>query len=176
MNKIGNTIVEEGIKENSLYKTRKTVRAVIVDNNKIYMLYSKTYNDYTFPGGGIKDSEDNINALKRELLEELGARTVNIIKNLGYIEELRYGLNDNDNIYLQTSYYYLCEIDDIGHRTLNERELTELSSPMYVDIDKVIKHNNKTLKDDNKHQKKGFKTVLLRENQVLKYIKNNILK
>lgn len=175
MNKIGKTIVEENVKENTSYKTRQTVRAIILNNNKVYMLYSKTYNDYTFPGGGIKNDESHDKALKRELLEELGAKTVNIIKDIGYIEELRYGIND-DNVYLQTSYYYLCEINNIGPRTLNKRELTELSKPMFVDIDKVIKHNFKTLKDDSRHQKRGFKTVLLRENQVLNYIKNNIIK
>lgn len=176
MNKIGKTIIEAGINPNGPYKTRQTVRAVIINNNIIYMLYSKTYNDYTFPGGGIKENEDHYLALKRELLEELGAHKVTILNKIGYLEELRYGLNDNNSIYLQTSYYYLCEIINIGKRTLNKRELTELSKPVFVKIAKVIKHNNKVLKKDIRHQQSGFKTVLQRENNVLKYLKDNFVK
>ncbi len=175
MKKIGKTIIEEGIDIAKPYKTRTTVRGVILNSNNIYMLYSKTYNDYTFPGGGLKDGEDKYETLKRELLEELGARTVHIIKDIGYTEELRFGIKGTNSIYLQTSYYILCDIDHIGNRLLNKREQTELSTPVYVNIDEVIAHNEKALQEE-KHNQKGFQTVLKRENMVLSYIKDNILK
>lgn len=176
MKKIAKTIIENNLDITKVNKIRNTVRAVIIKGNKVYMLYSKTYDDYTFPGGGVKENENKVTTLKRELKEELGARKVTIIKPLGYLEEIRYGIKGNNTVYLQTSYYYLSKIDDIGSKTLNKRELTEKSTALYVDIEQAIAHNNNTLLTNSKHQQQGFKTVLLRENTMLNYLKNKIIK
>src|SRR5690554_187428 len=113
MKKIGTTIIEEGITDLSSLKERKTIRAVIYENEKVCLLYSGLFNDYTFPGGGLKENELHTDALKRELKEEVGANKVNVVKPLGYTEEIRYGLNKNNSTYKQLSYYYLCEIDEV---------------------------------------------------------------
>ena len=174
MMKIGNTIVEGELGEEEVLKTRKTVRAVIIKNNLVYMLYSKLYNDYIFPGGGIKEDEDHYDALKRELKEELGANEIKVIKEVGYIEELRYGINQNNSTYKQTSYYYLCEIDDITKPSYNKRELAQGLIPKWVEIDKAINHNENELLTRDKDEDKGFITVIERENRILKYIKEKL--
>ena len=135
MKKIGNTIIEDGIKTFNNLKDRKTVRAVIIKNNQVLMLYSKLFDDYTFPGGGIKNGENMEEALKRELYEELGANTVKIIKEIGYTEEVRFGIKGSDSTYLQTSYFMLCEIDDIGEPNFVGREKIQGIIPVWVNID-----------------------------------------
>lgn len=173
MKKIGNTIIEDGIKTFNNLKDRKTVRAVIIKNNQVLMLYSKLFDDYTFPGGGIKNGENMEEALKRELYEELGANTVKIIKEIGYTEEVRFGIKGSDSTYLQTSYFMLCEIDDIGEPNFVGREKIQGIIPVWVNIDEAIKHND-FINTYERQNSKGFKTVLQRENLVLNYIKEFI--
>ncbi|MDO9629670.1 MAG: NUDIX domain-containing protein [Acholeplasmataceae bacterium] len=175
MIKLGDLIKEDGLIGNGVILKRKTVRAIIInENNEVQMLYSKLFDDYTFPGGGIKKNESDIEALKRELHEELGALHVEIIKPFGYIEELRYGLKETDDIYLQTSYYYLCKIKEFTTPNLIGRELQHGLQTKWVTIDEAISKNESVLLDET-HQKKGLKTVLLRENTVLKKLKENQL-
>ena len=52
--------------------SRPSARAVIIKDGKIAMVYSKKYNYYKFPGGGIEADECMEDALIREVLEETG--------------------------------------------------------------------------------------------------------
>jgi len=52
-------------------------RAVIISRGKILLCHSKNKRQYFFPGGHVEFGEDVRSALKRELKEELGARTRN---------------------------------------------------------------------------------------------------
>ena len=175
MEKIGSTIVEEGIKDLKNLKERKTVRAVIYEHNKICMLYSGLFNDYTFPGGGLKDNESHEEALQRELKEEFGANEVKVIKPLGYTEEIRFGLNKNDSKYRQISYYYLCEIANISKPTFVGRELEQDLKKVCLNLDDVIKHNDAASKSREAEENKGFMTVLKRESLILNYLKEVLL-
>ena len=167
---LGPMIIEDGIIQKP-DKVRTTVRAVIINSDhKVLMVYSKLYNDYTFPGGGLKDNEDKEKALKRELREELGAKKIQIIKDLGYIEEIKYGLFDRASTYLQTSIYYVVKIESIGKQKLKYREKVHGIKPTWENVDEVIKHNKKVM-DDLNHTAYGLKTVLLREQVVLEKIK-----
>lgn len=175
MMKIGETIIEGNLKESDINKTRHTVRAVILNENKVLMLYSTLYNDYIFPGGGIKEFEDHNLALKRELLEELGANRVEVIKPIGYTLEFRYGINGNNSTYKQFSYFYICKASNFTNPTFDKREIKQGLKSVWVEIDEVISHNNKELKNRNPETDKGFITVIERENRLLKYIKENLL-
>src|SRR5690554_4668 len=175
MKKIGNTIIEDGIIINKTFKTRNTIRGVILSDDKILMLYSEKYDDYIFPGGGIKENETHKQCLKRELYEELGAKKVKVKDFVGYIEEIRYGISGNNSVYNQKSYYYICIIDEVGKPNFKGREQEDILEAQYINIDYVIGHNNKIIKDKN-HEQKGFKTVLLRENRVIEHIKKTYFK
>lgn len=175
MEKIGSTIIEEGIMIKGHIKTRITIRGVVFKDDKVLMLYSKKYNDYIFPGGGIKKGETHEECLKRELYEEVGANKVKMTEPIGYIEEIRHGISGSDSVYNQKSYYYACIIDEIGKPNFVGRENEDILETIYIDINEVINHNNKIIKDEN-HQQKGFKTVLIRENMALKHIKDKYLK
>lgn len=169
MRKITHQIIEEEMNFSKERKQRTTVRGIILDKNKILMLYSEMFNDYTLPGGGKKSDENEMMALKRELEEEVGATKIEVIKHFGYVEELRYGLNNNGNIYEQTSLYYICKMIEKGEPKLIEREQAQGIKPVWVDIQEAISHNESVMFDHN-HQQQGLKTVLQRENAVLKMV------
>ncbi|QUH27060.1 NUDIX hydrolase [Serpentinicella alkaliphila] len=61
---------------------RITARGIILKDSKILLQYTKRYNDYSFPGGGVDPDEDLIRGLKRELEEETGATNIQIIDEL----------------------------------------------------------------------------------------------
>ena len=46
--------------------TRKATRAIVMNGESILLLYTKRYHDYSLPGGGIDEGEDNITGLIRE--------------------------------------------------------------------------------------------------------------
>lgn len=166
MKKIGSTIIEEAIHKLEYDKKRTTARIIIFNEKReLLMLYSKKFNDYTFPGGGIKEDEDIIEGLKREVKEETGI-ILQTIKPYGYCVELRYGINGNITVYEQTSYYFIGTIEWIGKPNYIEREALQGLSIVYVDMEKAYKHNEQVIKDET-HQVKGLKTVLLRENMVI---------
>ncbi|WP_162146953.1 NUDIX hydrolase [Acholeplasma granularum] len=174
MLKISDTIIEPGTEEKKVNKTRTTVRGIIYKNNKLLMVYAKKFNDYTFPGGGKKKDEDMIEALQRELKEELGAKEILNIKPFGYIEEKRYGISGSDSVYLQTSYYFTLDINGKGEQILEAREIEHGVDPQWIDIDEAIKANELAISKLNKH--KGMMTVLPREVTVLKYLKKQLIK
>jgi len=166
----GPIIIEDGL-INGIQHERKTVRALIINDVKeLLMVYSKVFDDYTFPGGGVKPNECDIDALKRELKEELGAQSIVVKKLAGETRELRYGIEGSDKVYLQTSNYYFCVITKFGKQELIEREMMHGLEPRWVKIEDALRHNMKVM-NNNQHQTKGLKTVLIRENNVLKALK-----
>ncbi len=50
--------------------TRPSARAIIIKDNKVYMIHSMKYDYYEFPGGGIEKGESIIDCLVRETKEE----------------------------------------------------------------------------------------------------------
>src|SRR5690554_4992962 len=116
MKVISKLILEDDLTETTIHdKSRTTVRAIITKDNLVLMLYSKYYNDYTFPGGGVKEDENLIESLKRELKEEIGAESIENIEEYGQISELKYSHNlGSKNTYLQTSYYYKLNVNQFG--------------------------------------------------------------
>ncbi|CCV63849.1 putative DUTP diphosphatase [Alteracholeplasma palmae J233] len=108
-------------------------------------------------------------ALKRELAEEIGANDLEIVKSFGYIDELRYGINGTQSVYEQTSLYYICKVESFGEPKHIKRELSQGLKTVWIDVREAILHNEQVMQDDN-HQKQGLKTVLKRENAVLRKI------
>ncbi len=174
MRKISDIIIEEGTEDLAVQKERTTVRGIILNDDKLLMVYSHKFTDYTFPGGGVKKDEDHQTALKRELNEELGAKDLVNLRPYGYIEEKRFGLGDTKSVYLQTSYYYFVEVDGYGKQSLMERELDHGVQPTWVSIEEAIDFNRIAIATYHHH--KGMKTVLPREIKVLedlrKYLKD----
>ncbi len=168
---LGPLIIEAGLTFDRMPKTRQTARAIITnDQGELMMAYSQLFKDYTFAGGGLKSGENFEMALKRELLEEFGASDMTIIKPIGYTQELRYGIRGEDDIYIQTSIYYHCQIHAFSEQDLHDREVKHGLVPSWVSIDDALKQNEFIIIDE-RHQTKGLKTVLVRENMVLNKLK-----
>lgn len=115
--------------DNSDFKKREAVRAVLSDNDgRIALIYSKNRNYYKLPGGGIDPGEDNITALHREIIEETGCRA-EIVREVGQIIEFR------DQIELiQTSYCYTAKlIEDTGETHFTDYETPEQFEVTWAD-------------------------------------------
>jgi 8-oxo-dGTP pyrophosphatase MutT (NUDIX family) len=120
---------------------RPSSRAIIIENKKIAMVYSKKYDYYKFPGGGIEKNESPIDAVIRETKEEAG-----IIINKNNIEE--YGIVkrkekiEDNKVFVQDNYYYFIKsYDAISNQNLDEYEKEEGFTLIFVDPLKAISTN-----------------------------------
>jgi len=72
------------------YHVRLAARAILFDQtSRIALMHVSNHNYYKLPGGGIDPGEDTITALKRELLEEVGATSIKVISEIGQVNEYR---------------------------------------------------------------------------------------
>jgi ADP-ribose pyrophosphatase YjhB (NUDIX family) len=129
---------------------RKAARGIILDGSKILLLYTKRYNDYSFPGGGVDEHEDLITGLRRELAEETGAKEIKILSEFGYIDEYRpHYKPDYDSIHM-LSYFYVCEV--VGNHyealQLEDYEISNGMSVVWIDIFEAIEHNKKVMESN----------------------------
>lgn len=121
--------------DSSGFSERKAARAVLLDKEgRVYLLNVGKYSFHKLPGGGIKESEEIIEALERELLEEVGCRA-KVIAELGSVVEYKQfaGL-------IQTSYCYLAQqVGDQVESALEESELADgMSEVKANNIDEAI--------------------------------------
>ena len=74
----------------SEYRIRPGARAILINElSQIALMHVTKQSYYKLPGGGIDEGEDNMTALKRELLEEVGATNIEIISEIGQVDEFR---------------------------------------------------------------------------------------
>ena len=92
---------------------RPSARAIIMKDNKIYMVHSLVYDYYKFPGGGIEKDESNIDALIRETAEEAGLVVIkDSIKEYGYVHRIQKAKDEGYSMFIQDNFYYLCDVED----------------------------------------------------------------
>lgn len=152
---------------------RRASRGIILKDSKILLLYTKKYNDYSFPGGGVDPDEDLITGLKRELAEETGAKNVEVISEFGYIDEYRPHYKPEYDLIHMLSYLYVCKIDDdFEDVNLEDYELANGMSSIWIDIHKAISHNRKVIANQEKSM--GFS--IERETLALELIVEELLK
>lgn len=123
---------------------RPSARAIIIQGDKIALVYSKKEKYYKFPGGGIHGDEDKKEALMREVREEVGMIVIpESIREFGSV--LRRQKNDRleNSIFEQENYYYFCDVKG----TLVDQELDDYENEAefvlkVVDIDTAIAAND----------------------------------
>lgn len=130
---------------------RKATRAIVLRGSEILLLYTERYHDYSLPGGGIDDGEDNLSALKRELKEETGAQNVTNIREFGLYEEYRpWYIGDFDVVHME-SYCYSCDIDkELLEPEFESHEIQNGMRPVWKDIHQAITHNEETISSSDK--------------------------
>lgn len=130
-------------------RKRKTVRALLLNDNKIGLLHIKgdepdfgIRNHLETPGGGIDDNESPIDALKREILEETGYT----IKDIVYITTIAVEYNPLNRI--DVSRVYACHIDENTNKTaLLDYEKEIFNSFDFYDLE-TIEETFKTIHDE----------------------------
>lgn len=126
--------------------TRRCSRAIVIRDNKILLLYTERYNDFSLPGGGIDDGETNEEGLIRELKEETGAHSVTDLCAIGIYEESRPWYKDDFDVQHIISYCYFCSIgENLEETQFEDYEINNGMKVVWVDIDEAIEHNQKTI-------------------------------
>ena len=128
---------------------RKAVRAIIVNGDKILMVISEKTNEYKFPGGGIEKNETIEEALKREVMEEIGYKVIKIKEKVGIITEYSIAMEDINKIFVMVSEYYKVKIDrNQIEQKLDAYEEKLLFKPNWTNIETAWKTNKRII--DNK--------------------------
>lgn len=105
----------------SNFRTRETARAVLLDDKgRVYLMNVTLYGYHKLPGGGIDEGEDTLQALERELMEEVGCHA-EVVADIGVIVECR-----DFETQKQTSYCYLAkQLGQQESSSLEEGEIAE---------------------------------------------------
>ncbi|WP_458460848.1 NUDIX domain-containing protein [Paenibacillus sp.] len=157
--------------EGTVYE-RKAARGIIMRGSEILLLFTKRYNDYSFPGGGVELDEDLLAGLHRELAEETGATQVQVIRELGYIDEYRPHYKPEYDLIHMLSYYYVCTIgESLGESQLEDYEISNGMTAVWIDIHEAIRHNRQVIA--NQESSMGFSVE--RETIVLELIAKELV-
>jgi len=131
--------------------TRLATRSIAIHGEKILLMYTQRYEDYSLPGGGLDQGENKIEGMKRELIEETGALNISNIKPFGAYEEYRPWYKPDFDIQHMISYCYTCEISkQLGTPRLESYETKNGMKAKWVDIQEAIVHNKKTMATSEK--------------------------
>ena len=123
---------------------RPSARAIIIQGDKIALVYSKKEKYYKFPGGGIHDDEDKRSALIREVREEVGMVVIpESIREFGSVLRRQKSDRNENTIFEQENYYYLCDVEN----SLVDQELDDYENEAefvlrIVNIDTAIEAND----------------------------------
>ena len=125
---------------------RNSARAIIFCDAKLVMVKSDKYGEYKFPGGGIEGDETHTETLLRETKEETGLHIIpESIKEYGKTLVVRKNF-EQDKIFEQESFYYLCDIDTDKQSPPRPEEGYEKEygyKLVYVTLEEAISANEK---------------------------------
>ena len=116
------------------YKLRKSARAVLINNKgEVSIQHVGKWDYYKLPGGGVEIGETEKEALKREIIEEVGC-DINIEQELGVIIEYQ-----NTYDLLHISYGYLCKVKgDIGKPKYEQGEIDDEFKPIWKPLNEAL--------------------------------------
>ncbi len=150
---------------------RHAARAIVVKGEQILLLYTQRYHDYSLPGGGIDEGEDEIAGLIRELKEETGAQGVRNVKAFARYDEYRPWYKHDADIIHMISHCYVCDIDEaLGDTAFESHEVSNGMTPLWMNIHEAINHNQDVIANSDK---KGLS--IERETFMLKVIAQELV-
>ena len=123
--------------------TRNSARSIMIRDGKVAMIHSLKYDYFKFPGGGIENGEDLVEAMIRETQEEAGLVVVpESVKEYGYVHRIQRSDKDATECFIQDNYYYLCRAKDVMvPQQLDDYEAQESYRLEYVEPLAAIKKN-----------------------------------
>lgn len=117
----------------------------------------------------MNEGEQHEQALRREIHEECGMSLLHFGQGIGAVVEYIRPQEKDYDVFKMTSYYYLCEVDNVfGEQKLDAYEKDLGFKPVWLDIDETIRANKSLLA---REQIPGW---LKREIFVLEYIRQNL--
>ena len=127
---------------------RNSARSSIIRDGRIAMIHSLKYDYYKFPGGGIENGENPVEAMIRETREEAGLEVIpDTVKEYGMVHRIQKSDKDDTECFVQDNYYYLCEAGETPvSQDLDEYEAKESYRLEYVDPETAIR-KNRSVKD-----------------------------
>jgi 8-oxo-dGTP pyrophosphatase MutT (NUDIX family) len=143
---------------------REVVRGIAIKDNKILLVYAKDELIYGTPGGGLEKGEDLIQALKREMIEEVGANDFEIIEYIGRMKSYRKDFF-TDKIFTPIHHYFLINIKSLVKPKLIDYEKEIGLTNEYIDINQAIETNELAIKDRDQEYLDFYtnQTVILHE-------------
>lgn len=130
------------------WNVRVAVRAIIMKESKVALMYVGAYSIYKLPGGGVDGDEDLESALSREIQEETGMKC-EVVNKVGIFMEKR-----DEWKLVQISHCYLCEYIKDGESALTKEEKdTEFKLYWADNLEEAIKLvlNSKSERYDDKY-------------------------
>lgn len=126
---------------------RNSARSIIIKGKKVAMIYSTKYNYYKFPGGGIENGENPVDAMIRETREEAGLTVLpDTVKEYGYVHRIQRSDKDETECFIQDNYYYLCKTaDEVVPQELDGYEAEEIFALKYVEPAVAIMTNRNVM-------------------------------
>ena len=132
--------------ENKEVFERIAARAIVIDGDELLLMYTKRYDDYSFPGGGVDKGEDIETGVIRELEEETGAREIEILSEYGVYEEIKPIWKKEYDFIHMISHFYICNTHrELGTNSLEEYEIKNGMEARWVNIYEAIAHNKKVI-------------------------------
>lgn len=127
--------------------SRPSARGIIVKAGRAAMVYSRKYDYYQFPGGGMTAGESREDALIREVLEETGLSVIrNSIREYGHVRLIQKGRKED--IFIQDNFYFLCDVkEDKALQNLDEYEADEGFTLRFPDPWSAIAVNRRNITD-----------------------------
>ena len=107
--------------------TRNSARSIIIRDGKVAMIHSLKYDYYKFPGGGIENGEDPVEAMIWETQEEAGLVVIpESVREYGYVHRIQRSGKDITECFVQDNYYYLCDVmEHLTSQHLDDYEAQE---------------------------------------------------
>lgn len=150
---------------------RPSARGIILQEDKIALVYSEREGYYKFPGGGIHENENPETALIREVREETGLVVIpDSIREFGSVLRRQKSDKSAYTIFEQENFYYVCDVEaaNIGQE-LDEYEHEAGFVLRVLPIDEAICAN------DEYHSENYFDEVVIkRELRVLQMVKKQM--
>ena len=122
---------------------RDSARSIIIRDGRIAMIHSQKYDYYKFPGGGIENGENPVEAMIRETQEEAGLMVLpETVKEYGYVHRIQKSDQNPSECFVQDNYYYLCDaVDGLVSQNLDDYEKKESYRLEYVEPAFAMKKN-----------------------------------
>lgn len=124
---------------------RNSARSIIIFSGQVAMVHSLKYDYYKFPGGGIRDGENPIDAMIRETIEEAGLKVLpETVREYGIVHRIQKSTVDETECFIQDNYYYLCKAaDTVESQNLDDYEAEERFTLEYIDPKTAIETNRR---------------------------------